>query len=120
MKKSALGFVMVLGLSCGAAWAESAKPADEPSGCVERAQMEKYIAAHNFAELLRGEGADGKTQGVWTNGTRLLIVNYVRPADGRMDELKTICVTNSVANVNFNFAVIERLVQSAAESLKAK
>jgi hypothetical protein len=120
MRKLALGFAVFLALSCGAARAEPSKLADPPSGCVERTQMEKYIAAHNFAELLRGEGVDGKTQGVWTNGTQLLIVNYVRPTDGKLDELKTICVSNSISNVNFNFGVIERLVQSAAESLKAK
>jgi hypothetical protein len=120
MRKFSLGLAMFLALSSSSARAETSKPADEPTGCVERAQVEKYISAHNFAELLRGESADGKTQGVWTNGTQLLIVNYVRPADGKMDELKTICVTNSISNVNFNFAVIERLVQSAAESFKAK
>lgn len=120
MLKFILGSALLLAIGGGAARAETTKPADAPSGCVERAQMEKYIASNNFAELLRGEGADGKTQGIWTNGARVLIVNYVRPADGKMDQLKTICVSDSIANVNFNFSVIEKLVQSAAESLKTK
>jgi hypothetical protein len=120
MKRRSLGFALLAAISYGAACAEPAKAAEEPSGCVERATAEKFILENNMAELLRGESSDGKTQAIWTNGTRIVVVNYVRPADGKMDELKTICISNTVSNVNFNLEVIEKLVQSAAESLKKK
>lgn len=120
MRKTSLCLALYLAFFAGAARAETAKAADDLNGCVERAKVEKYISSHNFAELLRGETSDGKTQAIWTSGSKVLIVSYVRPPEGKMDELKTICVVGSMSNVNFNFAVIERLVQSAAESLKSK
>ena len=83
---------------------------------MDRAKVEKYIADHNFAELLRGASADGRTHGVWTSGTKVLIIDYVRPPEDKMDQLKTICVSGLVSNVAFNLYVIEQLVTSAAGS----
>jgi hypothetical protein len=120
MGKSVVVFAMFFAACLSSARAETQKSVDELSGCAERAVVEQYISQHNYAELLRGESAGGKTQGVWTNGTQLLVLTYVRPADGKMDELKTICVSNAIAKVKFNFNVIESLVKSAADSLKPK
>jgi hypothetical protein len=96
------------------------KPAEEISGCLDRAKVEKYIADHNFAELLRGTSSDGKTHGVWTSGTQVLIIAYARPPEDRMDQLKTICVMGLASKVSFNLYVIEQLVSSATGSLGKK
>lgn len=119
MKIHGAAYAICLALACTGAKADS-KPADEISGCVERAKVEKYISENNFAELLRGSGADGKTYAVWTSGTRVLILSYLRPADDKMDDLKTICVSGVASGVSFNLYVIEKLVSSAAGSLEKK
>ncbi len=108
--------------SCAGAHAETApqQPADEITGCVDRAKAEKYISDHNYAELLRGTGADGKTHAVWTNGRQVLNIYYARPADDKMDQLKTICFNGVSSNVSFNLYVIEKLVSSAAASADKK
>jgi hypothetical protein len=120
MKKlGLLTCAVFIAFACPGVGAQSAqqKPADEPiAGCVDRAKAEKYISDHNYAELLRGTSSDGRTHGVWTNGRQVMIIDYARPADDRMDQLKTICVSGIVSNVSFNLYVIEKLVSSAASS----
>ena len=113
---------MYLAICCSGAQAETAtqKPLDEINGCIERVEMEKHIADYNFAELLRGAGTEGKTYAIWTNGNKIMILNYMRPTGDKMNELKIICVTSVVSNVNFNFNVIEKLVHAATESLNSK
>ncbi|MEK4033778.1 hypothetical protein WOC76_15125 [Methylocystis sp. IM3] len=113
---------LYLAFACAGAHAEPApqKPAEEITGCVDRAKAEKYISDHNYAELLRGMSADGKTHAVWTNGRQVLKIYYARPADEKMDELKTICFDGVVSNVSFNLYVIEKLVGSAAASADKK
>ncbi len=96
------------------------KPLDEVKGCLERAKVEKYISDHNYAELLRGAASDGTTHAIWTNGRQALIVSYLRPADDKMDDLKTICVSGVADAVSFNLYVIEKLVSSAKSSLEKK
>ncbi len=120
MKRLGLTCAVSLVLGCAAARAESPqqRPVDEIAGCVERAKAEKYIADHNYAELLRGTGADGVTHAVWTNGRQVLVIHYARPAEDKMDQLKTICVGGVASNVTFNLYVIEKLVGSAAAADK--
>jgi hypothetical protein len=117
------GFIVaaaIVALSCGPARAQTQKPADAPTGCVDRATAEKYISEHNYAELLRGLAADGTTRAVWTNGRQALAIHYTRPADDKMDRLATICFDGVASNVTFNLYVIEKLVSSAAASADKK
>ncbi len=119
MKELRLTCALFFALACAGANAQSAqqKPADELiAGCVDRAKAEKYISEHNYAELARGTSSDGRTHGVWTNGRQVLIIDYARPADDKMDQLKTICVSKIVSNISFNLYVIEKLVGSAASA----
>ena len=122
MKKAGAVYAICFVLAASGARAESPqqKPFEELSGCMDRAKVEKYIADHNFAELLRGASADGRTHGVWTSGTKVLMIDYVRPPEDKMDQLKTICVSGLVSNVAFNLYVIEQLVTSAASSSDKK
>lgn len=122
MKKTRAACAIFLFLAAAGARAQSPqpRPAEELSGCLDRAKVEKYIADHNFAELLRGTSADGKTHGVWTSGTKVLMIDYARPPEDKMDQLKTICVSSVVSNVSFNLYVIEQLVTSAAGSPEKK
>jgi hypothetical protein len=117
---AASAFCFLLAATCASAQTPAPKPAEEISGCQDRAKVEKYISDHNYAELLRGRSADGKTFGVWTSGTQVLIINYARPPEDKLDQLKTICVTGIASNVSFNLYVIEQLVSSATGSLQKK
>lgn len=116
MKRLQLTCVFYLAFAGTRADAETAvqKASDEIRGCVDRARVEKYISEHNYAELLRGAGSDGRTHAIWTNGRQALIIDYARPADDKMEELKTICVSAVASGVTFNLYVIEKLVSSAA------
>jgi len=123
MKELGLTWAIFFAFACAGANAQSAqqKPADELiAGCIDRANAEKYISDHNYAELLRGTSSDGRTHGVWTNGRQVLVIDYDRPADDKMDQLKTICVRGIVSNVSFNLYVIEKLVSSAASASEKK
>lgn len=113
-------FCLIFAAAPARAQTASPKSAPEISGCQEKAKVEKYISEHNFAELLRGTSADGKTHGVWTSGTQVLIISYDRPPDEKMDQLKTICVTGLASKVSFNLYVIEQLVSSATGALDKK
>jgi len=97
------------------AWAQGA---DEITGCVDRQRAQKFLEDHNYAQLLRGESADGKTVAVWTTGVKIIVLTYPTPKVPGSDEVKTICVNASAAKVAFGIDVIEKLISSAAESTK--
>jgi hypothetical protein len=95
-----------------------AQPDEELSGCVDRQRAQKYLADHNYAELLRGEGANGKTVAVWTTGVKIIVLNFQTPKVPGSDEVKTICVDASASKVAFGLEVIEKLIGSAAGAAK--
>ncbi len=90
------------------------KPAGEISGCVDRQKAQAYVSSHNYAELLRGETADGKTYAVWTNGGQIMMVNYVKPPEPKADDFK-ICVIAFASGVTLNLEVIEKLIASGSK-----
>lgn len=98
--------------------AGKAQPADELSGCVNRETAQRYLIDHNYAELLRGEGANGKTYAVWTTGVKILVLNFPTPKLPGSDEVRTICVDASASRVAFSLEVIEKLIAAAAGSSK--
>jgi hypothetical protein len=106
------GFVIFAGLPA------RAQPADELSGCLDRQRVQQYLVDHNYAELLRGEGANGKTVAVWTTGVKIIVLNFQTPKVPGSDEVKTICVDASASKVAFSLEVIEKLIGSAAGAAK--
>lgn len=95
-----------------------AQPAEEISGCVDRQRAQKYLVDNNYAELLRGEGANGKTIAVWTTGLKIIVLNFQTPKVPGSDEVKTVCVDTSASKVEFSLEVIEKLIGSAAGAAK--
>lgn len=96
----------------------AAQTADEISGCVDRQRAQQYLIDHNYAELLRGEGANGKTYAVWTTGVKILVLNFPTPKVPGSDEVKTICIDASASKVAFSLEVIEKLIGAAAGPAK--
>ncbi|MGJ0509665.1 MAG: hypothetical protein ACR652_21580 [Methylocystis sp.] len=95
-----------------------AQPANELSGCVDRQRAQQYLVDHNYAELLRGEGANGKTVAVWTTGLKIIVLNFPTPKVPGSDEVKTVCIDQSASKVAFSLEVIEKLIGSASGSTK--
>jgi hypothetical protein len=106
-----------LALALAASPARAQAP-DDIGGCVDRQRAQKFLEDHNYAQLLRGESADGKTVAVWTTGLKILVLTYPTPKVPGSDEVKTICVNASAAKVAFGIDVIEKLISSAAEATK--
>jgi hypothetical protein len=98
--------------------AAAAPPADDLSGCVDRQRAQQYLVDHNYAELLRGEGANGRTYAIWTTGVKILVLNFQTPKVPGSDEVKTICVDAAASKVAFSLEVIEKLIGAAAGSTK--
>lgn len=95
-----------------------AQSANELSGCVDREQAQQYLVDHNYAELLRGEGANGKTYAVWTTGVKILVLNFQTPKVPGSGEVKTICIDAAASKVAFSLEVIEKLIGAAAGPAK--
>lgn len=96
----------------------NAQPANELSGCVDRQRAQQYLVDNNYAELLRGEGANGKTYAVWTTGVKILVLNFQTPKVPGSGEVKTICIDAAASKVAFSLEVIEKLIGAAAGSAK--
>lgn len=107
-------WALFFGFLIFASFPARAQPADELSGCVDRQRAQQYLAGHNYAELLRGEGANGKTVAIWTTGLKIIVLNFPTPKVAGSDEVKTVCVDTSASKVAFSLEVIEKLIGSAA------
>lgn len=90
----------------------------ELSGCIDRERAQQYLVDHNYAELLRGEGANGKTYAVWTTGVKILVLNFQTPKVPGSGEVKTVCIDASASKVAFSLEVIEKLIGAAAGPAK--
>jgi len=109
------GLLIILLSASGAVRAE---PADELSGCVGRERAQQYLIDHNYAELLRGESANGKTLAVWTTGVKILVLSFQTPKVPGSGEVRTICVDATASRVAFSLEVIEKLIGAAAASTR--
>jgi hypothetical protein len=111
-------WALLFGFLIFASLPAKAQPTDELSGCVDRQKAQQYLVDHNYAELLRGDGGNGKTIAVWTTGLKIIVLNFQTPKVPGSDEVKTICVYASASKVAFSLEVIEKLIGAAAGSAK--